>query len=84
MLEDMRTLEGIDTIGFDTFNKCMFELEDMRTLEGIDTRSDDENSSTYCISIELEDMRTLEGIDTALINFLILGQPQRVRRYENP
>ena len=56
----------------------------MRTLEGIDTRSDDENSSTYCISIELEDMRTLEGIDTALINFLILGQPQRVRRYENP
>ena len=38
MLEDMRTLEGIDTVGAYINNQKQIEkLEDMRTLEGIDT-----------------------------------------------
>ena len=37
MLEDMRTLEGIDTVIYPSHNKAYTELEDMRTLEGIDT-----------------------------------------------
>ena len=37
MLEDMRTLEGIDTLIIFTYTKLSNLLEDMRTLEGIDT-----------------------------------------------
>ena len=37
MLEDMRTLEGIDTFYHLCPIKLLAKLEDMRTLEGIDT-----------------------------------------------
>ena len=36
-LEDMRTLEGIDTIATSSIAGPTYGLEDMRTLEGIDT-----------------------------------------------
>ena len=70
MLEDMRTLEGIDT-----FNHCFFIiiviilLEDMRTLEGIDTFY---HLCPIKLLAKLEDMRTLEGIDTAETLFVII------------
>ena len=37
MLEDMRTLEGIDTTSIRYVCCSVIMLEDMRTLEGIDT-----------------------------------------------
>ena len=37
MLEDMRTLEGIDTCPVAWLDIWAIQLEDMRTLEGIDT-----------------------------------------------
>ena len=37
LLEDMRTLEGIDTFYHLCPIKLLAKLEDMRTLEGIDT-----------------------------------------------
>ena len=40
LLEDMRTLEGIDTTKFFNESNKNPMLEDMRTLEGIDTFSD--------------------------------------------
>ena len=40
MLEDMRTLEGIDTLmQLNRYVTGLKLLEDMRTLEGIDTES---------------------------------------------
>ena len=38
MLEDMRPLEGIDTLNLILLLFSIMWLEDMRTLEGIDTR----------------------------------------------
>ena len=63
MLEDMRTLEGIDT-GYILAPSpwWLTKLEDMRTLEGIDTFA---YCSATLSSFVLEDMRTLEGIDTS-------------------
>ena len=64
-LDDMRTLEGIDTLSLvftNTINKN--KLDDMRTLEGIDTLS-----LVFTNTInknKLDDMRTLEGIDTSI------------------
>ena len=37
LLEDMRTLEGIDTLNLILLLFSIMWLEDMRTLEGIDT-----------------------------------------------
>ena len=69
-LEDMRTLEGIDTLfSCNSISLVTILLEDMRTLEGIDTL----NSIFKCLILYvwLEDMRTIEGIDTLIHGWIV-------------